>query len=198
MENSNLVKELAPLKVQISKAETDANDLQIKTKDDLPMAAELLSEIKIVGKAITEKKESITKPLNLALKNARAFFAPVETQYENAERIVKNKMNDFQNAEIAKAAKKTEVIENKVEEGKMSFDKAVEKIEEITPEKKVEAKSGSIQFRTVKEVIIKDENKIPREYLVLDMVKIRKVALAGIEIPGVEVVEKQSVAGIVK
>lgn len=198
MENSNLVKELAPLKVQISKAETDANDLQIKTKDDLPMAAELLSEIKIVGKAITEKKESITKPLNLALKNARAFFAPVETQYENAERIVKNKMNDFQNAELAKAAKKTEVIENKVEEGKMSFDKAVEKIEEITPEKKVEAKSGSIQFRTVKEVIIKDENKIPREYLVLDMVKIRKVALAGIEIPGVEVVEKQSVAGIVK
>ena len=175
MENANLVKELALLKVQISKAETAANDLQIKTKDDLPMAAELLSEIKIVGKAITEKKESITKPLNLALKNARAFFAPVETQYENAERIVKNKMNDFQNAELAKAAKKTEVIENKVEEGKMSFDKAVEKIEEITPEKKVEAKSGSIQFRTVKEVIIKDENKIPREYLVLDMVKIRKV-----------------------
>jgi hypothetical protein len=32
----------------------------------------------------------------------------------------------------------------------------------------------------------------------LDMVKIRKVALAGVEIAGVKVVEKQVVAGIVR
>src|SRR5574343_46772 len=124
MENANLTKELAPNKVQISKAEQAATALQIKTADDLTDATSLLGKIKSVGKMITDKKESITKPLNLALKNARAFFAPIEEQYEKAEKIVKDKMVAYQTAEMAKAQKKTEVIEQKVEQGKMGFDKA--------------------------------------------------------------------------
>jgi hypothetical protein len=104
----------------------------------------------------------------------------------------------FNQAELDKAKVQTEKITEKVETGKMSFEKAADKIQEITPEKNVESKSGAVQFRTVKEVVIEDENKVPREYLMLDMVKIRKVALAGVEIAGVKVVEKQVVAGIVR
>jgi hypothetical protein len=198
MENANLVKELVPIKAQVTKAEAAANSLQVKTADDLTAATELLGKIKTVGKLITGKKESITKPLNEALKNARAFFAPLEQSWWNAEKIVKDKMIVYQNAELAKAAKKTEVIEKQVESGKMSFDKAADKIEAITPQKNVTTDAGAAQFRTVKEVVIEDESKLPREYLVPDMVKIRKVALAGIAIAGVKVVEKQAVAGITR
>lgn len=199
MENANdLMKQLEPIKATVSKAEIAANNLEIKTKEDLVPATELLGKIKSVGKIIKDKKEGMTKPINEALKNIRSFFSPVELQFNNAETIVKRKMEIFNNAERLKAIKKTEVIEKKVEEGKMSFDKAVEKIESITPDRKVETESGAVQFRTIKEVIIEDEKLIPREYLVVDTVKVRKVALAGVEIPGVKVVEKQIVAGLTR
>ena len=198
MENAKLSQELAPIKAQTTKAVSAATALQIKTTDDLTVATELLGKIKTVGKMITSKKESITKPLNEALKNARAFFAPLEQQWWDAEKIVKDKMIDWQTKQLALAAKKTEVIEQKVESGKMSFEKAAEKIEAVTPQKNVTTDAGAAQFRTVKEVVIDNETLIPREYLMLDMVKIRKVALAGVGIPGVRVVEKQAVAGITK
>ena len=102
----------------------------------------------------------------------------------------------YQIAETKKADKKTAVIEKKVEAGKMTFDKAADKIEEVTPAKTVRATSGSVQFRTIKEVVIEDESLVPREFLALDMVKIRKVALAGVDIAGVKVIEKQTIAGL--
>lgn len=198
MENLTENKKLVVIKTQISKAIAKANDLVIKTKEDLPKATELLSQIKVVGKMIKEQKELLTKPAKEIIDNARAFFNPVESQYTEAEKIVKEKMLAFNQAELDKAKVQTEKITEKVETGKMSFEKAADKIQEITPEKNVESKSGAVQFRTVKEVVIEDENKVPREYLMLDMVKIRKVALAGVEIAGVKVVEKQVVAGIVR
>jgi len=198
MENLIENKKLVVIKTQVSKAVAKANDLVIKTKEDLPKATELLSQIKMVGKLIKEQKEEITNPANAILKSARAFFNPIEDQYTEAEKIVKNKMLEFNQAELDKAKAQTEKITEKVEAGKMSFEKAAEKIEAVTPEKSVESKSGAVQFRTVKEVVIEDETKVPREYLMLNMVKIRKVALAGVEIAGVKVVEKQQVAGIVR
>ena len=68
-----------------------------------------------VTRMITSKKESITKPLNEALRNARAFFAPIEEQWAGAERIVKDKMVAYQNEQIARAAKEAIKVEKKVE-----------------------------------------------------------------------------------
>ena len=115
-----------------------------------------------------------------------------------AEKSVKDKIIAYQDKAEKEASKKTEKIVEKVEEGKMSFDKAADKIEAITPEKTIEAGSGSVQFRKIKEVKIVNEDKIPREYLMPDMAKIKKVALAGVSISGVEVVERRVVAGIIK
>jgi hypothetical protein len=198
MENANLKTELAPVKSQLSKAETAANALEIKAAVDLTIATEILSRIKIAGNEIKERKESFTRPATDIMKRARELFAPLEAQYARAEKIVKYKIQAYHEKDLIEAQKKTEVIEKKVEAGKMGFDKAAEKIESITPGKTVEAKTGAVQFRKVKEVIIEDAIKLPREYLVPDMIKIRKVALAGITIPGVKVVEKEIVAGITK
>jgi len=195
MENANLIKQIEPIKDSINQAVAEATSLVIKTNEDMPMATDLLGRIKSIGKRITEAKETITKPLNEALKNARSFFSPVESEYEKAERIVKTKMLDFQRLETIKAAKKAEVLAKKVEYGKMTFEKAAEKITAVAPKKVVESEHSTVQFRTVKEVVVVDESLVPREYLVLDMVKIRKVALAGVEIPGVKVEEKQTIAG---
>jgi len=190
-----LNKEISVIKTQISKAVSAANNLEIKTADDMPKAVDLLSKIKSVGKLITDKKKSITDPLNTALKNARGFFKPVEDEYANAEGIVKKKMLDYDIKAREQARKEAEKIEKKVESGKMSIEKASEKLDEAQPKKSVATAEGQVQFKTIKKVVIKDEKALPREYLMPDIMKIKKVALAGVEIAGVEVVEEKVVAG---
>ena len=39
-----------------------------------------------------------------------------------------------------------------------------------------------------------DREKIPHEYWIVDEAKVKKVALAGIEIPGVEIYEETEIA----
>ena len=184
-------KELAVVKTQVSKAVITAQQLQIKTKEELEGATSILSKIKAVGRLIQEKKESITKPLNEALKNARDLFRPLEAQWSEAEGIVKQKMVAFQISEEKKVEKKEEKIAEKVDTGKISFEQAATKIEKIErPENQV----GNTTFKTIKKVVIEDATKLPREYLIPDEVKIRKDALAGIEIAGVKIIEEKIVS----
>ena len=97
----------------------------------------------------------------------------------------------FQISEEVRVEKKEEKIAEKVDEGKMSFEQAATKMEKIErPENQV----GATTFKTIRKVIIKDATKLPREYLIPDEAKIRRDALAGIEIAGVEVIEEKIVA----
>jgi len=201
MENAKdkkIDKEIVLIKSQTTKAMQAAQELSIKTDADMPGASELFLKIKAVGNLIKQRKDTITRPLYKMYKDAMDYFKPLEQEYSNAERVVSQKISEYREKQMAKAAKETAKIEEKVEMGKIDFQKAAEKIEKIAPQKSVETGAGAVQFRTIKEVVVEDETKIPREYFVLDMVKVRKVALAGVEIPGVKIVDKQVVAGVVK
>lgn len=187
-------KEIATVKTQVTKAFQNAGEVVIKNPEDLVKATELLSRVKTVAKNIKILKEGVTKPLNEALRNARLLFSPMEDQVNSAERVIKGKMIDYQNAEEKKAAKKEVKIVEKVETGKMDMVQAAEKIEEARPATNIKSTTGSANFKKVKNFRILDESLIPREYLVIDMVKVRKVALAGVAIPGVEVYEESVVA----
>jgi len=185
---------LAPIKRQVSQVVSSAGMLEIKSKEDLVKATDVLTKIKSIANEIKEKKESITKPLNEALRNARDLFRPLENSYYEAETTAKMKMVVFNNQQEEIARKKQEKIAEKVEKGKMTMEEASDKMEKVVPENKVEGKSGSIQFRTVRKIVIENELDVPREFLVLDMVKIRKAALGGFIIKGVKVVEEKVVA----
>jgi hypothetical protein len=193
-----ITKELSVVKTQVSKAILVSQQLQIKVKEDLIKATDVLSKIKTIGKLIKEKKEGITKPLNEALNNARELFKPIEAQWLEAENIVKNKILEFEKIESERVVKQEQKIVDKVDNGEISFDKASEKIKNLQLfrriENKIEGKVGEIQFRVIKKVIIKDASKLPREYLIPDEVKIRKDALDGKDISGVEVVEEKIIA----
>lgn len=200
-------KELTALKQTSSRARSRAESIVIESDSDLKKAADFLSNVKKAQKLVKEKKESITKPMNLALKNARSFFAPFEQSLEESERLVKGRMIGYEQMVQRKAAEEARRIEEelhkKAQEEQMTAEKlneetnlAMQKMAEIkTVDKQVEGKKGWIQYRIVKQVEIIDETLIPIEYLVPDFVKIRKVALAGVEIPGVQVKEIKQVAG---
>lgn len=180
--------QLAPLKAQVTKVATAAEMVIIKTNEDMIRAVDILGKIKDAGKKITAEKEKITKPLSEALKNARALFAPLEAQWEEAEKTIKYKMVKYQTLSEAKAEKKIETIEKKIEEGKISFEQGIEKIAGIEPGSTVETDSFSLTFREDRKMEIIDASLIPDEYWQIDEVKLRKDVLAGKEVPGAKIV----------
>jgi translation initiation factor IF-2 len=187
-------KDLAPIKDETKNIFDQAKSLTIKTEDDLIVAADNLKKIKLVAANVKALKEKFTKPANEILKMARTMFAPFESVCDEAEAEVKRKMLIFNQAQEKKAEKKTETIMKNVAEGKVSVEKAAEKIEAVAPKTSVQGNVGAIQYRTIKKVVIENPALLPREYLVPNEVMIRKAALAGVQIAGVKVVEEKQVA----
>lgn len=182
-------KEIILIRNQVSKAVQAAQSLEIKTAEQQTVAVDILAKIKQVGKLITEKKESITKPLNEALKNARALFKPIEEQYELAEKIVKDKMVEFAKAQEVKAEKITQRVEN----GTMKFETAANKIVELT-QTQITGNQGTVQYRTVKKLEIYNAMELPRKYLLPNETLIKADLMAGLEVPGAKLVEEKIVA----
>lgn len=181
------IKDLAPLKSQISKLEKLANEVQITTQEENESALNLKSKLKEIGKEITKRKEGITKPLNEALKNARALFSPIEDQYENAENIVGKKLIAYKQKVEAENLEKEAKIAERVEKGTMKIETAERKLDEIkTPEKTITTAHGQVQFRKIAKIRITNENIIPQRYWIIDQVLLRKDVLSDIVVPGVE------------
>lgn len=188
-------KELSILKGQVSKLENQANAVAIETQEDYAKTADLISKLKETGNLLKIKKESITKPLNEALRNARNLFAPIEEQFEKAEIIIKSKILAYKRKVDEEARIKEARIAAQLESGRIKLETAERKIETIDRiETTTRGKIGEIQVRKVKKVRIINAALIPREYLEPNMVAIRRDSLAGKAINGIEIYEEESVA----
>src|SRR3990167_5492713 len=173
-------KELVPLKAQVSKLENRANEITITTAEENATATELKAKLNETKKQIKERKEEITKPLNVALSSARALFAPIEEQFEKAESILARKLIAYKQKVEAETRVAEEKLAARVERGTMKLETAERKIESLpTVQKTVQTDHGQVQFRKIKRVFVTDENKIPDKYWVIDMVAVRRDALAG-------------------
>ena len=187
-------KQIVVLKGQISKLENQANEITITTPEENALAIELKAKLKDIGKQIKDRKEAITKPLNVALKSARELFAPLEEKYEFAENLVGRKLLDYKRKVDEEARIKEAKIAERVEKGNIKAETAERKIEEIQRvEKTVQTDHGKVQFRKIQKVRVIDENLIPDSYWVIDQVLLRKDVLAGIVVPGAEKYEEEIV-----
>lgn len=172
---------LVLLKKQASKIEVA---LAIRTKEDMIIAVDQLGKVKTFLKSIQEKKKEIKESINF-------LMLPIQTMEKRAieiEKEIKDKMLSWQLAQEAKAEKKIEQIETKIESGELSFEKGVAKMENLEPEVKVETESFSLKFREDRKMEITDSILVPDEYWVIDEVKLRKDVLAGKEIPGTKII----------
>jgi len=188
-------KEVVVLKSQISKLEKQADEIVIATPEENVAAMNLKAKLKEIGKQITTQKETITKPLNTALKNARELFRPLEEKYEFAENLVGRKLLDYKRKVDEEARAKEAKIAADLESGKIkkmeTAERHLDKIEKV--DKTTHTDHGMVQFKKIKKVRVTDETKIPDKYWVVDMVAVRKDALAGLEVPGAEVYEEEIV-----
>ena len=196
--------DIAPVKQQVSKAVVAAESLKITKPEDLNKATDLLSKVKTVIKFITGKKDPQIKTAYQAYKDIKvqqeAIWDPFLKDLQAAEQIVKGKMIDFHDAELKAAEKATKKIEEKFEGKKIGAAEANEKILAVTPAKNTTTAQGASQFRAYKDIEVIDESLIPKEFWELNMPKLRKAALSpgALPIPGVKVVDKTGVAGIIK
>lgn len=195
--NEEVNKELEVVKSNTSKALAAANALAVTNDEELAKATDLLTSINRAGDMMKKLKDGIIKPMNEALKSVRAMFSPPEDEYEKAIMIVKQKMLIYHNAAEAKRRQEEARIAARVEKGTMKVETAARKIEDMPAiQTKIATGNGlgSAVFKEEKKVVIVDETLIPRQYLVPDMVLIRRAALAGVEIPGVKIEVVKNIA----
>lgn len=78
-------------KAEISRVIRLAKDhSKIATDLELANAKKIWVEVKAVGKKVTEEKKKQLNPALATVKSIQDFWAPIEAQYEEAERIIKD------------------------------------------------------------------------------------------------------------
>ena len=161
-----IAQELSPIVKQ-------AMEIEIKVSEDLPPAVELLSRLNLVNDRIVAEREKVTAPLNQALKAERARWKPMELQNTQAIEMIREKMSKYQTKQMQLQKDKEAKIAQKLTDGKITLDKAIEQIEKVkTPDKEIATTAGLVQFRESQILEITDESLIPREYLMVDEKKL--------------------------
>lgn len=188
-------------KNEVAKIKTDVANLDIKTADQFEAATKILVTVKKVGKNIKKQKDDIVKPLQLSVKNVRELFAPIETELSEQEEVLRRGLLAYQEKQAKKAQKKAEKIEQAVDDGEMSLQDGMGKMSNIKQAPStVNTGEGSVGFKTIRKVRIFDVGLLPARYLMNEKVvaalasAVRKDALDGITIPGVEVYEEKQTA----
>ena len=189
-------KELAPIKARTNKMQAVVNSLIIKNEKDLAEVAKIRAGIKEVKKQIKDKKEEITTPLNTALKNVRALFAPLEASCEEATEVLDQKYIAY-NRQIEEARRTEEAkLAARVEKGTLKMETAVKKIEAIAEAPKhIATDKGSMTITKRKNFKVVDINKLPIQYHLANESEIRRAMYAGTQLPGVEYWEDEIVSG---
>lgn len=165
-----------------------ARTFTITSAKDVEESADILHNIKLVEKAVIEKKEEITKPLMASLAATRDLFKPFEEAFDSARKMIKRKIIDFNEAEQQRIAAKNEKLAARVAKGTMTAETAAQKMDAVGQAKtSVSGSVGAIQTRKITKVRVIDEAAIPREYLVPDISKITIAVLQENKtVPGTE------------
>jgi len=163
-----------------------ANTIRVKTVEQEGDAYHILTKIKNTLKAIEDKRKTITQPLNESLKATNNMFKELSEPFKEADGIIRDKILTFreEQEELAekKRAKQEAIQASHEARGHQTHD-----LVEIEPEVAAETKTVK---RWVFDVV--SESKVPRDYLTIDIQKIRQAVRDGIrEIPGVEIYQEE-------
>jgi hypothetical protein len=163
----------------------------VKSEEDVANATDIAKRIREVRLKVEAEKKEYEKPAKEIIAKAKSVYDPVINTLKTIEDKIKDKSAEYIIAERQRVREAQAKVEKKLEEGKMKDTTAVRKMEEIGEEKKsIRGEMGQMRVTEYKDVEIYDETLLPREYLVPDTQKIKKLVLAGVEIAGAKIVIK--------
>ena len=182
---------IAALSAEVTSDLQPVPALVVNSPETLLQANALLKSVAQYKKRVEAEKSAITRPLLDALDRVRDLFRPAEEKIRAARAHLDKGLLDYDKELKDIEAKKTAALAKKVEQGKTTPEIAKAQV----ALGRVESNRSAIPTTTYKEVEVTDESLIPDEYWTLDTVKLRKVVLAGIAVPGTKIVEKTRIVG---
>lgn len=162
--------------------------LDIKTDGDLENASVIYSQASEGRKEVDKLRKELVMPIKQHAKKIDGMFMPVVKDYEGIRVLIQSKMSSYITDRDNKAKEKEAKLAEKAASGDLTLAQAAASSERIKKAPtKISTPVSTVRTVEKKVIEIEDANAIPREYLVPDMVAIRKDALAGKEIKGVVV-----------
>lgn len=153
----------------------------VSTRDEYAFAAELVRDVATTLAEIESERVKITKPQYDAWRATNDLFARVRKRYEEADAILRTKMEAYLAAEAAREV----ALLQEVAAGNVT---ALAALGDAAPV----ADGVSTRTRLGWEVV--DEAIIPDEYWVLDKKAIGAAVKAGKKIPGVKTTKSPAIA----
>lgn len=175
----------------------------VTSDEELAGVSDKIKGVKTLLKMIEQKKEKFTEPAKAIIGEARETYDPMIKECRNAEVVLKNRAQKYMVEKDNKRIADEKKIADKVESGYMKPETAINKIENL-PEapKTVRTDTGSgLRMAKRKVAVISDPTLIPKEYWIIDEVRVRREALDkeknGLpQIPGVVIKEEASLSSI--
>lgn len=169
-------------------------ETKVQSDEDLAKVSDIIKGIKTFKKRVEEEMEKNIAPAKQIIENEKAKYNPYLEVCKTAEAELKRKAQVYMEDKETKRLAAEQKIADDLASGKIKKEEtAIAKLEKL-PEQKttIKSESSTLTMRKIKDIEIIKAEEVPDEYWVLDLVKIKKVALAGVEIPGVKVIEKSS------
>jgi hypothetical protein len=170
-----------------------ANARVIVSLDDAKLAADDLSMIAKLKKAMESKRKDYLQPFQDHVKEVNEIYKTLMQPIETADMVTRSKVLSFQREQAELKAKQEEInrlrMEAATKEAELNngeIKESVNIIDVVTVPTHVYADNGTLGTSKVWKFEVEDLTKIPLEYLMPDMVKIGKVVRAGVKIPGVK------------
>jgi len=171
----------------------------IKSVDDVKSATSDLALISKLQKTCKGYLDDYTKPIKAHMDEIRAEFDSILNPLKEADAITRGKIiqyNQGQN-EIRRKQEEAERLSREAAEAEMKLNGelsqeiiVIENKAEVT--KKTQSDFGDLNTAKVWKFEVEDFAKLPDDYKVADLVKIRKVVIAGVNIPGVKAWQEDS------
>jgi len=188
---------LKKINEDVTKVIKTSESIKIETEEDFTKATEFLNQIVVRIKRIEELRIQFTKPI-LDAKNAiDTEFKASSVPLREVETKVKSIILDYRKKEAELIEKKR--LEKLKEAEKITNigeqEQALEEVKEIRQETNVQVSSGTNRFRKVWTFDIINEKIIPKAYLKVDEVALRKAIKDGErKIKGVKIYQEERIS----
>jgi vancomycin resistance protein YoaR len=215
--------ELEIVKEKVDGMEKMLGEFQVTNDDELNVVSDKIKNVKLLQKYIEQEKEKYVAPAKKIIAEARDQYDPYIKNCQNAEINLKEKAKKYMLEKEQKRLADEAKIAAKVESGKISTEKAIEKIEALPEVQKTVRTDNNSALRMSKRKVARIENPdgqigyllalfqeipadlkskvVPADYWIIDESRIKKEALAreknGLPgIPGVIIEEETDLASL--
>jgi len=169
----------------------------ITNETELTQSVEFLSKLRIFMKNAESVRQFIVKPLNDHIRTINVEFKKLLAPIMDTEQQISQGVQSYRQLLLKQAQEEQVRLQQKAEEELVNGDSLIpEAVASIAkaPEKRIETSIGNVGFTVNWTFEVVDASLIPREYLMVDMIKIGKVVKAlkqDTKILGVKVIRRE-------